>query len=132
MSTDEFQSGEVEKHVKMLHDTEVGQRVAVEREEATGQFVTEAAEALKSIGRAFGAHDPTAKVLKYVGSAAVHIYISETLTDEKGKHRAGFLTQVSTLANCNEMIASDAITQIAKDAMTKHYGRHAPRKRSGF
>lgn len=131
MSTD-TKLPNTDQHTKMLHDTEIGQRVKVEREEATGDFVNDAAEALKSIGRAFGAHDPTAKVLKYVGSAAVHIYISEQLTDEKGKHRAGYFTQVSTLGPCNEMIASDAVTQIAKDAMAKHYGRSMPKKRSGF
>lgn len=120
------------KFEKQLHDTEIGQRVKVEREEATGEFVTDAAEALKSIGRAFGVHDPTARALKYVGSAAVHIFVSEHLTDEKGKHRAGFFTQVSTLGQCNEMIASDAVTQIAKDAMSKHYGRNMQKKRSGF
>jgi len=120
------------KFERMLHDTEIGQRVTVVREEAKGELVKDAAETLKSIGRALQANDDGAKALKYMGSAAVHIYVSELLTDEKGKHRAMFFTQVSTLENTNEMIASDAIMQLTKDAASKHYGRKMWVKRSGF
>lgn len=125
-------SDEGKKFEQQLHDTEIGQRVSVVREEAKGELINDAAETLKSIGRALHLHDDGAKALKYVGSAAVHIYVSEVLTDEKGKQRAMFFTQVSTLEKTNEMIASDACTQLAKDAASKHYGRKMMVKRSGF
>lgn len=117
---------------KILHDTEIGQRVEVARSEANSELITDAAEALKSIGRAIQSQDESAKHLTYVGSAAVHIYVSEILTDEKGKHRAMYFSQVSTLGKTNEMIASDAIVDLAKSAMSRHYGRKTPVKRSGF
>jgi hypothetical protein len=123
---------ETGKFEKQLHDTEIGQRVSVVREEAKGKLIEDAAETLKSIGRAIQTNDDGAKALRYVGSAAVHIYVSELLTDEKGKQRAMFFTQVSTLGNTNEMIASDACIQLAKDAAAKHYGRQMAVKRSGF
>lgn len=113
-------------HEEQLHQTEMGQRIKVERADRTNsEIIDSAGEALRSIGRALGASDPAAKHCRYMGSAAVHIYQSEMLG------QVMFFSQASTLGDCPEPTASDSVTDLRK-SMQRHYGRNPGKKRSGW
>ena len=101
---------------------EVAHKATVEREETTNEKSARAGKALRQIGDDLNFSTEHAK---YMGSAAVHIYASEVLG------QGFFISQVSTLDECPEPLASTAMSDLQKEAM-KFYGRTPGKKRSGF
>lgn len=65
--------------------------------------------------------------MKYMGSAAVHVYWNDTLG------HCAFITQASGLRSheCPEPLAQSAMTDLMGTTM-EMYGHKRPRKRSGF
>lgn len=119
------QQGEGDKLTGDMHAQGRDHHAKVIRKDEKSEFIDQAAEALRSIGKAMQSVDAGAKACQYVGSMAVHIYKSEVLGE------VVFFSQVSTLGQCPEQIASDAISDLSKQGMI-HFGRQAPKKRSGF
>lgn len=113
------------KFEKLLHETEMGQRIGVERTEGEAEASKAAAGALLEIGEYVQDNHPSLKPLKFIGSAAVHYYQAEALGE------VVFVTQTNTLCGMNEMTASNGMSELMK-SMMKQYGRKAPTKRSGW
>jgi hypothetical protein len=117
---------EIPTFEKQLHETEMGQRVHVDRNrKVTDGPANEAAHNLMTIGQYLKENDHGIKHCRYMGSAAVHIYQSEALGE------VFFFTQVNTLCRMPELTASNAMTELMKRAM-EYYGRKIPTKRSGW
>ena len=114
-------------HRKLLHETEMGQRIRVDRDgNVTSDLSREAHHNLLTIGQFLKENDHAIKHCDYVGSAAVHIYQSEILGE------IFFFTQTSTLCGTNEMTASNAWTELG-NRMKQYYGRKpGGAKRSGW
>lgn len=111
---------------EITHETEMGQKIHVERElKVTGDLAKEAGRNLLTIGQFLKESDHSIKHCRYLGSAAVHVYQSEMLGE------VFFFTQVNTLCNMNEMVASNAMSELNKRGM-EYYGRKIPTKRSGW
>lgn len=116
----------VKTFAEITHDTDMGQKVRVERDaKLTGDIAKEAGSNLLTIGQFLAESDHSIKHCKYLGSAAVHVYQSEMLGE------VFFFTQVNTLCNMNEMIASNAMSELNKRGM-EYYSRRIPKKRSGW
>lgn len=113
-------------HKRLLHETEMGQRVHVERErQVRGGPAKEAGKNLLTIGQFLKEHDAGIKHCQYLGSAAVHVYQSEMLGE------VFFFTQTNTLCQMPEVTASNALSELMKRSM-EYYGRKIPKKRSGW
>ena len=114
-------------HKKILHETEMGQRVSVDRDgNVTRALSDEAHRNLLTIGQFLKENDPGIRHCEYVGSAAVHIYQSEMLGE------VFFFTQTSTLCGAHEMTASNAWTELG-NRMKQYFGRKpGGAKRSGW
>lgn len=100
----------------------------ITREEKQGPQMTRANHALADVARFVQADCgmEELKSLHYVGSAAVHIYLSPILQSVIQ------VTQTNTLAGTSEFVASVALEQLKKDA--KAFYGHARKKttRSGL
>jgi len=114
-------------HKKLLHETEMGQRIRVDRDgNVVSELSKEAHRNLLTIGQFLKENDHGIKHCDYIGSAAVHVYQSEILGE------IFFFTQTSTLCGMNEMTASNAMTELM-NRMKQYYGRKGGGvKRSGW
>lgn len=110
------------KQEKLLNQTEIGQKVAVERHEIQNGLASSLNERLRDIGEA---GNPIAKTLEYKGSMACHIYESPVLG------QVFFITQTQTMQDVSEITAGNALANLRGDMMA-HYGRNRQKKRSGF
>lgn len=121
-----------EKWEKQTFDTDIGQKVKVERQELLpGQLTEVADETMAKLGVLFGQSDPSIKHLTYLGSAAVHVFGSYSLLDKDGKPQLAFFSHTSPLGRVNELVAGAAGQDLLK-SIARRYGRKAPKKRSGF
>ena len=110
---------------KQTFDTEVGQKVEVQREDLSNETAARTNRMLLEAGDLIKNTLASGKHLEHVGSMSVHIFQSHALG------QIFFATQTTTLGQTNEMTASLSLEQLRKDAM-KHYGRKLDKKRSGF
>jgi hypothetical protein len=130
--SDLFDEKTTKAHEKQTFDTQIGQKATVTREELPkGEVTAMSNTMLREIGRALQQVDHGTKQLSYVGSAAVHIYLSTSTLNKDGFPTIIFARQASTLGDCPETVAGAAGQDLLK-AMAEYYGRNAPRKRSGF
>lgn len=113
---DDFANAQAQKF-----NTELGQGATVKRTEEKGELPQRMASMLCAIGEEL---NPLPKNLKYLGSAAVHIYQSEMLGQL-------FFASQCPLGDTPELVASAAMTDL-KGAMMEQYGRARKTKRSGF
>jgi hypothetical protein len=109
----ESPAGESEERAKtnqeITHDTEMGQKVKVNRDdEIRGDVAKEAGRNLLSIGQYLQENDRSVAACNYVGSAAVHVYQSEMLG------QVVFFCQTNTLCGMSELTASNALTELMK------------------
>lgn len=113
-----------EEHRKQHYKTETGSKAVVTREDQSGEHCARANEILCRIGGEL-LLPPGFTAEHYVGSAAVHIYWSSLL-----QHMT-FASQVSTLGDTKEYVASSALQDL-KGASMEHYGRKRRLLRSGL
>ena len=102
-------------------NTELGQKVSVEREEHT-ELAGKSNAILRNIGEGL---NPLAKNLTYKGSMAMHVYQSEILG------QIFFVAQTSTIQDVPEETAAAAHQSLKQELMAT-YGRARQTKRSGF
>lgn len=103
-------------------DTELGQKVSVQREQDQAELARKSNAILRNIGEGL---NPLAKNLTYMGSMAMHVYQSEILG------QIFFIAQTETMQNVPEETAS-AAHQTLKQELMVTYGRVRQTKRSGF
>lgn len=113
----------MDTHKKQLLDTQLGQSATIQREVLQGELYEQCNLVLKDLGEELNPN--TQGALKYVGSAAIHIYQAPTIG------QIFFVSQVSPLGKCPEPLASQALNDL-RGRMMEHYGRKAQTKRSGF
>jgi len=101
--------------------TELGQKVAVEREQ-TKELASKSNAILRNIGEGL---NPLVKNLTYMGSMGMHIYQSEILG------QIFFIAQTETMRDVPEETASAAHKTLKQELMNT-YGRARQTKRSGF
>lgn len=106
---------------KKNFDTEIGQKVRVERDEVKTELAERSNAQLRDIGSAL---NPYPQALNYKGSLAVHIFESPMLG------QIMFVGQ-TLLRDVPEETASAAISDLRGSAQI-HYGRTRQVKRSGF
>ena len=104
--------------------TQIGQKATVERQNVSGEGATQANQALMLLGNNC---NPLPQNMRYMGSAAVHIFWNETLEIVQ------FVSQTSPLENqgCPEILASKAFDDLL-GTMKQQYGHSRSRLRSGF
>lgn len=103
--------------------TDIGQKATVKREDIKNELATRTNAQLRDIGTVLNPIDQD--TLKYMGSAAIHVYQSEMLG------QLFFAAQTDTLQDMPETLAATAITEL-KGAMQTFYGRVRRTLRSGF
>lgn len=109
----------------LLFKTQIGQRATIERSKVHGDDVKKANQRLTDLGTWLNPLPPGQ--LKYMGSAAVHIYFNETLEQVFFISQAGKMT----LGNCPEILASKAFDDLVGN-MKEYYGHKRSVLRSGF
>lgn len=114
-------SDELNDHLIKKFNTDIGINATVNRETASSGLATKANQDLREIGEAV----TPIKGLKYMGSAAVHVYFSEIIS------QMFFISQTQTLQDCPELLASKAFDDL-RGSMMEHYGKQRQVKRSGF
>ena len=107
-----------------LFKTQMGQAATIQRENVKGELMAKANLKLAHIGEEI---NPIANNLKYMGSAAVHIYWNDTLK------QVFFITQAQPLVahKCPEHLAQTATKDLIGGIM-EAYGHKRPKLRSGF
>lgn len=109
------------EHKKQTFQTEMGQKVNVDRQFGTSEDAKEASKRLHDVGTML---NPIPDVLEYKGTAAIHIYQSPQLG------QIFYVSQVGSL-KVTELEASNALTEL-KGSLMEAYGRDRKTKRSGF
>lgn len=110
--------------LKQKHNTEIGQKVIVQREQVSNEATAQLKEVLQDIGKNYLEIGAIPKGMQYLGSLAVHIYVAPNIRQQ------GFVSQIA-LENCPEVIASDAMKDLKGSAMG-FYSRARQKLRSGF
>lgn len=110
------------EHMLKKFDTDIGIDATIQRETVQNETAKQGNEKLRDIGELC---NPIPDTLKYLGSAAVHVYQSEMLG------QIFFSSQAQTLQDCPEFLASKALDDLRGTAM-EFYGRSRQKKRSGF
>lgn len=105
-------------------NTELGTKATVHTEQESGEHIRRANEALCVIGEVV-LKPVNSEALKYVGSAAFHVYQSETLG------HLFVVSQTTTLGSCPEILASKALTNF-RGSLMEFFGRKRQKQRSGF
>lgn len=113
---------EQKSHSKMKFDHQLNAEATIQREKVKGTDVEVRNKQLKDIGSAL---NPLPDNLKYMGSAAMHVYYNETL------QQAVFINQTNTMRECNEALAIAGFRDFAGTLM-ETFGQKRPVKRSGF
>ena len=114
-------------HVKPKEQTfrtQIGQKATVSREQVSNEQVTKANAQLDELGTSL---NPVPTSLKYMGSAAVHIYWNETF------EQVFFISQVAPLEHnkCPEILAAKSFDDLV-GTMKELYGKKRSLLRSGF
>lgn len=109
------------KFKEQIFNTDISQKATIHREDVQSEVNTQANALIRELGEEI----KPVKGIDYLGSAVVHIYKSPKLD------QLFFQSQVVTLGNTPEVIASKAITDLRGSCM-EYYGRKRPVKRSGF
>jgi hypothetical protein len=117
-----------DNHRKDMHDiqkqqltSEIGSLAHVRREQVTSEESKTANRELRAIGDLL----KPVKNNEYLGSSAVHIYKLEALDE------VIFVSQTQPLGETPEVLGAKAFDDLKNRAM-EHYGRKAPKLRSGF
>lgn len=116
---------------KLTFDSALGHKAKVERESLTNDRLIELDSSLCAIGRELQESDPGAKAMKYLGSAAFHVCVSEGIVGANGLPQIIVINQTGGLRGMNEIIAGTAGQDLLR-AIARYYGRKPPQKRSGF
>jgi len=117
---------------RMKYDADLGHKATVEREELPkAEIIASCNHALNEIGIAIGQSDPKNKGMRYVGSAAVHIFISDALVDNSGRSLMSFYSQTKPLHKCPREVAASAGQDLHR-AIAQRFGESPGKKRSGF
>ena len=111
-------------HKDLLFRTQIGQAATVKREDVRSEQAGQANKVLCKLGLSL---NPVPKSLKYMGSAAVHIFWNDTL------QQVFFISQTQPLDlyDCPEILASKAFDDLL-GTMKQQYGHARPKLRSGF
>lgn len=111
-------------HAEQNFKKQIGQSATIERTDVKSDAVQVANMKLLSLGAEL---NPVPGSLKYMGSAAVHVFWNETL------QQVFFASQANTLVKqgCPEILAIHATTDLNGELM-RAYGHKRPRLRSGF
>lgn len=112
------------EHAKQKFKAQIGQGATVQRERTLGEPAQRANQILTELGASL---NPVPGSLKYMGSAAVHIFWNETL------EQVFFASQTEPLKalKCPEPLAQAAFKDLIGTAV-ESYGHRRPRLRSGF
>ncbi len=103
--------------------TEMGQKAVVERHELQNDLTDEFKGLLQELGQGIQQTQTATRELKYLGSAAVHVYVAEVTGTQF------FLTQ-NALGACSELIASEAMKEM-KASLMNYFGQRRQLRRSG-
>lgn len=106
-------------------ESELGSKAIVERSEiAPDERTSQLGEVLCDIGRDFGQTEASLKGMKYLGSIAAHVYVSEV---------TGMFANVKQIkaAECPPELLMRLGEDLAKSCITGA-GKKAPRLRSGW
>jgi hypothetical protein len=111
---------------KVFRDS-IGQKATVHRETVGTEKAAIPNRMLCDLGLSMPEADPQLKNYKYMGSAAVHIYVNEIMN-----HMA-FVSQANPLVlyRCPEDLASKAMEDLIREVKAA-FGRKHGRLRSGF
>ena len=120
------EESKVNEHKKQQFETDMGQKVFVQRDDIKGELVKRCKDELYTIGKNIQQTDEALKVSDYMGSFTVHIYAAP-----KSQHIFYVNTMVNGDIECPETVASSAITDL-RNYLMKQYGRSPKKKRSGF
>jgi hypothetical protein len=119
---------ETASHSHMVFRDSIGQKATVQREQMGAETAAKPNRALADLGLSFQA-DPKNKLgaYRYLGSAAVHIYVHEVLG------QIDFVSQAQPLLlyRCPENLAAKAFDDLLRE-MKAAYGKKHGRLRSGF
>ena len=112
------------KHQDLTFKTQIGQKATVKRDKVRGEDYEHANRNLAKLGDSL---NPVKKSLKYMGSAAVHIYWNATL------EQVFFVSQTQSLDlyACPEILATKAFDDLL-GTLKEQYGHRRSRLRSGF
>lgn len=105
--------------------SDLGHKAQVERHVDSTEKTYNAAYELQKIGQVLKQGYPELREHEYLGSMAVHVYLTPKLEIPI------FLSQ-SPLGKCPEILASNALTDLKGHVMEEFYGRERQKKRSGF
>lgn len=111
---------------KLAFQTDLGQKARVERTSVEGEAIAECNRLLKAIGQVIQDEDATlSKTAKYMGSCAIHYYLTE------GLNYPIYVSQASTIDGVPEYMVQAGITDL-RNELIQRYGHKPQRKRSGF
>lgn len=114
-------------HGEKKFRTQIGVSATVERSSVKEQDAETANRALEAVAAEFCAKHPHLAHYRYLGSAAVHVFYNDTLT------QLDLISQAHGMAahRCPEDVAAHACNDLMRE-MKAVYGKRQGTKRSGF
>lgn len=110
-------------HLAQKFQTELGQKVLVERHVVANERMDQLREVLRDIAKDLQAEDPATREQTYLGSFSVHVYTSELLRQ--------MTFQVLTAPDhCTYDVADAALRELNGSVM-ETYGHKRQKRRSG-
>lgn len=114
-------------HQEKIFLDNIGQKATIKRETLGGDRADIANRLLCDLGLSFAVTAKHLEHYRYLGSAAVHIYVNDTLA------QLDIITQAEPLERyrCTEVVASKACDDLIRE-IQKRFGRTKGKLRSGF
>jgi len=105
--------------------SDLGTKANVERWEGKGEGSANANLALQQIGHGIKQNNPELAQAEYLGSTAIHFYMTPML------RQPYFVCQPGTLGKVSEVLVPAGLTELRNELM-QMFGHKPQRKRSGF